>query len=107
MARISGVEIPRNKRVDIALTYVYGVGPARAKEALAATNVNPGQAAGVCREQLQTRGRTARRGRWQHQAPDGHRLLPGLTAPSWVARAGSAYPYQRPQPQRSPQDRGR
>ncbi|MCS7067447.1 MAG: 30S ribosomal protein S13 [Meiothermus sp.] len=41
MARISGVEIPRNKRVDIALTYVYGVGPARAKEALAATNVNP------------------------------------------------------------------
>ena len=41
MARISGVEIPRNKRVDIALTYVYGVGPARAKEALTATNVNP------------------------------------------------------------------
>jgi len=41
MARISGVEIPRNKRVDIALTYVYGVGLARAKEALAATNVNP------------------------------------------------------------------
>lgn len=41
MARISGVEIPRNKRVDIALTYIYGVGPARAKEALAATNVNP------------------------------------------------------------------
>ncbi|AWR85790.1 30S ribosomal protein S13 [Meiothermus taiwanensis] len=41
MARISGVEIPRNKRVDVALTYIYGVGPARAKEALAATNVNP------------------------------------------------------------------
>ncbi|WP_027882091.1 30S ribosomal protein S13 [Meiothermus rufus] len=41
MARISGVEIPRNKRVDVALTYIYGVGLARAKEALAATNVNP------------------------------------------------------------------
>lgn len=41
MARISGVEIPRNKRVDVALTYIYGVGPARAKEALAATNVDP------------------------------------------------------------------
>ncbi|MCS7059213.1 30S ribosomal protein S13 [Meiothermus luteus] len=41
MARIAGVEIPRNKRVDVALTYIYGVGPARAKEALAATNVNP------------------------------------------------------------------
>jgi small subunit ribosomal protein S13 len=41
MARISGVEIPRNKRVEIALTYVYGVGPARAKQALAAAKVNP------------------------------------------------------------------
>ncbi len=41
MARISGVEIPRNKRVDIALTYVYGVGPARATKALAATGINP------------------------------------------------------------------
>lgn len=41
MARISGVEIPRNKRVDIALTYVFGVGPARASEALKATEINP------------------------------------------------------------------
>ncbi|RDI95865.1 30S ribosomal protein S13 [Meiothermus sp. QL-1] len=41
MARIAGVEIPRNKRVDVALTYIYGIGPARAKEALEATQVNP------------------------------------------------------------------
>jgi small subunit ribosomal protein S13 len=41
MARIAGVEIPRNKRVDVALTYIYGIGFARAKEALAATHVNP------------------------------------------------------------------
>lgn len=41
MARISGVEIPRNKRVDIALTYVFGVGPARAAQALKATDINP------------------------------------------------------------------
>jgi small subunit ribosomal protein S13 len=41
MARIAGVEIPRNKRVDIALGYIYGVGPARSKEALEATGVNP------------------------------------------------------------------
>ncbi len=40
MARISGVEIPRNKRVDIALTYVFGVGPHRAKEALSATGIS-------------------------------------------------------------------
>ncbi|ADH64723.1 MAG: 30S ribosomal protein S13 [Deinococcota bacterium] len=41
MARIAGVEIPRNKRVDVALTYIFGVGWSRAKEALAATNVDP------------------------------------------------------------------
>ena len=41
MARIAGVEIPRNKRVDIALTYIFGVGLTRAQEALAATNVDP------------------------------------------------------------------
>ena len=41
MARIAGVEIPRNKRVDVDLTYIYGVGPARAKEALEKTGINP------------------------------------------------------------------
>ena len=41
MARIAGVEIPRNKRVDVALTYIYGIGKARAKEALEKTGINP------------------------------------------------------------------
>jgi len=41
MARISGVEIPRNKRVDIALTYIYGVGPARATQALSTAGIDP------------------------------------------------------------------
>ncbi|ROR73549.1 30S ribosomal protein S13 [Bogoriella caseilytica] len=41
MARISGVDIPREKRLEIALTYIYGVGSTRAKEALAATGVDP------------------------------------------------------------------
>ena len=40
MARIAGVEIPRNKRVDVALTYIYGIGKARAKEALDAAKKN-------------------------------------------------------------------
>ena len=39
MARLAGVDIPREKRVIIALTYIYGVGPTRAKEALAATEI--------------------------------------------------------------------
>ena len=41
MARIAGVDIPREKRVVIALTYIYGVGRTRAEETLAATDVSP------------------------------------------------------------------
>ncbi len=41
MARISGVDIPREKRLEIALTYIYGVGPSRAKEVCTAVGVNP------------------------------------------------------------------
>ncbi|HOV28787.1 MAG TPA: 30S ribosomal protein S13 [Synergistales bacterium] len=41
MARIAGVDLPREKRLEVALTYIYGIGPARAKEILAATGVNP------------------------------------------------------------------
>lgn len=41
MARIEGVDLPRNKRIEIALTYIYGIGPTRAKQILEATRVNP------------------------------------------------------------------
>jgi small subunit ribosomal protein S13 len=40
MARIAGVDLPRNKRGVIALTYIYGIGPNRAKEILAKSNVD-------------------------------------------------------------------
>ncbi|MGA7935831.1 MAG: 30S ribosomal protein S13 [Kovacikia sp.] len=41
MARIAGVDLPRDKRVEIGLTYIYGIGPTRSKEILKATGVNP------------------------------------------------------------------
>ena len=41
MARIEGVDLPRNKRVEIGLTYLYGIGPTRAQEILSHTKVNP------------------------------------------------------------------
>lgn len=41
MARLAGVDIPNEKRIEIALTYIFGVGRTRAKEPLAATGVNP------------------------------------------------------------------
>ena len=39
MARIAGVDLPRNKHVDIALTYIYGIGNSRSKRILSAANV--------------------------------------------------------------------
>lgn len=41
MARIAGVDLPREKRVEIGLTYIFGIGPATSKKILAATEVNP------------------------------------------------------------------
>ncbi|MBO2452262.1 30S ribosomal protein S13 [Actinomadura barringtoniae] len=41
MARLLGVDLPRDKRIEIALTYVFGIGRTRAKETLKATEVNP------------------------------------------------------------------
>ena len=41
MARISGVDLPRDKRVEIALTYIFGIGRKTASDIIAATGVNP------------------------------------------------------------------
>jgi small subunit ribosomal protein S13 len=41
MARISGVDIPREKRLVVALTYIFGVGPTRARQVCEAVGVNP------------------------------------------------------------------
>jgi small subunit ribosomal protein S13 len=53
MARLVGVDLPREKRMEIALTYVYGIGRTRAKETLAATGVDPNmRSADLTDEQL-------------------------------------------------------
>jgi small subunit ribosomal protein S13 len=41
VARIAGVDLPRDKRVEIGLTYIYGIGLSRSQEILATTGVNP------------------------------------------------------------------
>ena len=41
MARIAGVDLPRDKRVEIGLTYIFGIGQKSAQDILAATGVNP------------------------------------------------------------------
>ena len=41
MARIEGVDLPRNKRIEVGLTYLFGIGPTRAQKILGATKVSP------------------------------------------------------------------
>lgn len=41
MARIEGVDLPRNKRIEVALTYIYGIGDTRSQEILETTGVDP------------------------------------------------------------------
>ncbi|RLV50655.1 30S ribosomal protein S13 [Nocardioides mangrovicus] len=41
MARLVGVDLPRDKRIEVALTYIYGIGRTRAHQVLAATGVDP------------------------------------------------------------------
>ena len=41
MARIAGVDLPKNKRIEVALTYIFGLGPPSAKKILQTTGVNP------------------------------------------------------------------
>ncbi len=41
MARISGVDLPRDKRIEVGLTYIYGIGPKIANDIIEATGINP------------------------------------------------------------------
>lgn len=41
MARISGIDLPKEKRIEVALTYIYGIGPNLSKKVLGKANVNP------------------------------------------------------------------
>lgn len=41
MARIAGVDLPKNKRIEVALTYIYGIGPSRAKEVIERSQISP------------------------------------------------------------------
>ncbi|MBX7245052.1 MAG: 30S ribosomal protein S13 [Candidatus Sumerlaeaceae bacterium] len=41
MARIAGIDLPREKRIEVGLTYIYGIGPMTAKKILARVNINP------------------------------------------------------------------
>jgi small subunit ribosomal protein S13 len=90
MARIAGVDIPREKRLEIALTYIYGIGRTRSQEICAALDINPdtrvrdltddevARIRNHIEAHVQGRGRPAPRGGAGHQAQDGDRCWQGL-----------------------------
>jgi small subunit ribosomal protein S13 len=59
MARVAGVDLPREKRVEVALNYIFGVGPSRSKDILAATGINPDTRVKNLTESEQTKLREA------------------------------------------------
>ena len=86
MARIAGVDLPREKRVEIGLTYIYGIGRTSADKILAAANVNPdtrvrdltdeevGKIRDIIDEHYMVEG-DLRRDRSEHQETAGNRML--------------------------------
>ncbi|CAM5447391.1 DNA-directed RNA polymerase subunit alpha [Streptomyces tendae] len=111
MARVSGVDIPREKRVEIALTYVFGIGRTLSQQTLAATGVDPNtrvrdlteEQLVAIREYVDNNIKTEGDLRREIQAdipPQGRdRHLPGSASPSRSPRPRSAHQHQRAYPQ--------
>ena len=117
MARIAGVDLPREKRVEVALTYIYGIGPNIADDIIAATGVNPDtrvkdlteerylQAPRLYRPSPEGRRRSASRSFHEHQAPDGNRLLSWPPSSPRSSRARTEYQAECAYPQ-GPEEAG-
>ena len=116
MARIAGVDIPREKRVEVALTYIFGIGLPTSQKILAQTNINPdtrvrdlteeqvNRLREIDRPPLQGRGRPAARGRAQHQAAHRDRLVSRPAPPAQPAGARPADQDQRAPAARTEED---
>src|SRR5215510_13936599 len=114
MARIAGVEIPRNKKIGIAITYIFGIGRANGLDILKKANVNPDirvrdlteEEVGRIREILDREYRIEGNLRREIQL-NIKRLMDigsylGLRHPQGSARARAAHAYQRAHPPRTP-----
>ena len=89
MARIAGVDLPREKRIEIGLTYIYGIGRTSSSRILAAANVNPDtrvrdltddevkRISAVIDETQLVEG-DKKRDRFQHQETSGDRMFRGI-----------------------------
>ncbi len=108
MARIAGVDLPREKRVEVGLTYVFGVGRSTAKKIWRETDVDPntkvrdlaegevGKIRTYIDQNVQVEGDLRRETQPEHQAAHRHRHLQGHPAPPGPPRARAAHQDQRP-----------
>jgi small subunit ribosomal protein S13 len=111
MARIVGVDLPRDKRVEVGLTYIFGVGRSLSQKALAATGVDPNTRVRdlsepdviALRDYIEANYQTEGDLRREVQADIRRKVEIG----SWSARAWTAHAHQCADPQGQAQDRRR
>jgi ribosomal protein S13 len=98
MARIAGVDLPRNKHANIALTYIYGIGNSRAARILDAAKVDPMKKVSDLGEDEVNRIRQVID---EHQAAHRNRVLSRIPSSPEPAGSRAAHTHQRSHPQRS------
>ena len=102
MARIAGVDIPREKRVVISLTYIYGIGVTTSKQVLAAANVSEDTRVRDLSndeldriraevDKLKIEGDLRREVNLKHQTLDGNWFIPWSSPPSWFTSSWSKH----------------
>jgi predicted ribosome quality control (RQC) complex YloA/Tae2 family protein len=104
MARIAGINIPPHKHTEIGLTAIFGIGRTRARKICEASGIAYSKKIKdltdadleKIRDQISliTIEGLASRNNHEHQAFDGHWLLPWFPPPPWLAHAWSAYSHQ-------------
>ena len=116
MARIAGVDIPRDKRVVISLTYIFGIGLTTSQKVLAGVGVNPDTRVKDLTEEevnrlreyidrnFRVEGDLRREVALEHQAIAGDRQLPGHSPSAETAAARPADPHQCPHLARGEED---
>ena len=97
MARIAGIDLPREKRVEIGLTYIYGIGRTSANKILAEAGINPDTRVKDLTEADEAKLREI----IGHSYTDRDWLLPGHPAPQGPARPRPALQDQRAHPEGS------
>jgi hypothetical protein len=100
MARISGVDLPREKRVEIALTYIYGIGLHTSQQVLEQTGISPDTRVRDLTDDETNRlreviDRDIRVEGDEHQAADGYRVLPWDAPSSWSSAPWPAHAHER------------